>query len=112
MEVLLIEDDAPLADLICRSLTRRGVAAKHVASVAEARTRSAFVNARLVVDLSAVDKAPADDRLWLRQRQPIVLTGASPEQGRSLAESVDAVAYLSKPMEVEELLQALQIGRG
>lgn len=104
--VLVIDDDLSLVQLICRSLERRGVTAKAAATVAEART-AAQPSTRIVVDLSAVSQATSDDLEWLRQRRPIVLTGASPAHGHEIADKIEASAYLEKPVEIGELIEAL-----
>jgi CheY-like chemotaxis protein len=100
--VLVVDDDARLAEITARGLRRLGFDADASSSLRNLRAREV-----LVFDLSLLDALDAPARQDIRARRPIVVTGATDAGSRALAASLDASAYLVKPVELEELADAV-----
>ena len=107
--VLVVDDDARLADITARGLRRMGFDAD--ASVAPRALRAREV---LVFDLSLVEALDGATYRQVQAARPIVLTGATDPASRALASSLDASDYLVKPVELEELAAAInrRMGQG
>jgi CheY-like chemotaxis protein len=100
--VLVVDDDARLAEITARNLRRRGFDADASGSL-----RLTMAGEVLVVDLgllSGLDGTALDE---VRAARPVVVTGATDRASRSLGERVDASAYLVKPVEVDALIEAI-----
>jgi CheY-like chemotaxis protein len=100
--VLVVDDDARLAEITARGLRRLGFDADASSSLRNLRAREI-----LVFDLSlheALDVAARED---VRASRPIVVTGATDPSSRALAANLDASDYLVKPIELEELAAAI-----
>jgi CheY-like chemotaxis protein len=100
--VLVVDDDARLAELTARSLRRLGFDADASGALRTLRPREV-----LVFDLSlfeGLDEAAHRDLLVSR---PIVLTGATDFESKALAERLGASDYLVKPVEVDDLAAAI-----
>lgn len=100
--VLVVDDDARLAEITARGLRRLGFDADSSSTL-----RALKVHEILVFDLSllqGLDGAAHDD---VRASRPIVLTGATDPASRALASGLDASDYLVKPVELEELAAAI-----
>ena len=100
--VLVVDDDARLADITARGLRRLGFDAESSSVL-----RPVGALEVLVFDLSLLE--PLDDaaREQVRASKPIVVTGATDPASRALAEGLDASGYLVKPVELEELAAAI-----
>jgi DNA-binding response OmpR family regulator len=101
--VLVVDDDARLAEITARGLRRVGFDADHSSAIRALRSHEV-----LVLDLSLIDGLDADARRDLRASRPIVLTGATDAASRAQAESLDASFYLIKPIDLEELAAAIE----
>ncbi|HEX9100129.1 MAG TPA: hypothetical protein VF956_11645 [Candidatus Dormibacteraeota bacterium] len=100
--VLVVDDDARLAEITARGLRRLGFDADASSSVRSLRAREV-----LVFDLSLLEALDADAREGIRASRPVVVTGATDPRSRALASSLDASDYLVKPIELEELAAAI-----
>ncbi len=100
--VLVVDDDARLAEITARGLRRLGFDAGASSSLRSLRAREV-----LVFDLSLLEALDAASRLGVRASRPIVVTGATDSGSRALAASLDASDYLVKPIELEELAAAI-----
>jgi CheY-like chemotaxis protein len=100
--VLVVDDDARLAEITARGLRRLGFDAD--SSSALRTLKSGEV---LVFDLSVLDGLDAAAHRDLRASRPIVLTGATDPASRAVADSLEASHYLVKPIELEELAAAI-----
>ncbi len=100
--VLVIDDDARLAELTARGLRRLGY---------EADSAEGFRGLRpgelVVFDLSLVADLDEQSRTALRAARPIVVTGATDPGSRALAANLDASDYLVKPIELDDLVEAI-----
>jgi CheY-like chemotaxis protein len=100
--VLVVDDDARLAEITARGLRRLGFDAG-----ASSALRSLRAGEVLVFDLSLLEALDAAARQDLRASRPIVVTGATDPGSRVLAARLDASDYLVKPVELEELAAAI-----
>jgi CheY-like chemotaxis protein len=100
--VLVIDDDARLAELTARGLRRLGF---------ESDWTDAFRKSRrgevVVFDLGLYSGLDEGARSALRTARPIVVTGATDPGSRALATSLNASDYLVKPVELEDLAAAI-----
>ena len=101
--VLVVDDDGRLAEITARGLRRLGY---------EAESRTSFRTLGpgevLVFDLGLLQGLDAAARHSVRAARPIVVTGATDPGSHALASSVDASDYLVKPIELEELAEAIK----
>ncbi len=100
--VLVVDDDARLAEITARGLRRMGFDADSGSSLRTLKRREV-----LVFDLSLLDGLDAATHQGLRASRPIVVTGATDPASRALADSLDASDYLVKPIELDELAAAV-----
>lgn len=100
--VLVVDDDARLAELTARGLRRLGYEAEP--SSALRRLQPGEV---VVFDLGLEPALDAGARSALAAARPIVVTGATDPASRALAASLDASDYLVKPIELEQLAAAI-----
>lgn len=103
VRVLVVDDDARLAEITARALRRRGFDADSSGTL-----RLAMAGEVLVLDLgvvAGVDDAVLED---VRTARPIIVTGGTDRASRMLGERVDASAYLVKPVDVDELAEAIR----
>lgn len=100
--VLVVDDDARLADITARGLRRLGFDADASSSLRSLRAREV-----MVFDLSLLETLDAAARQSVRASRPIVVTGATDQGSRALAAGLDASDYLVKPIELEELAAAI-----
>jgi len=100
--VLVVDDDARLAEITARGLRRLGFDADASSSLRNLRAREV-----LIFDLSLLEALDAAARQDIRASRPIVVTGATDAGSRALAASLDASDYLVKPIELEELAAAI-----
>ncbi len=101
--VLVIDDDRRLADVTARGLRRLGYEADPTDVVRGARPGEV-----LVVDLGMLEGLAPDVIAGVRRARPIIVTGASGSAARTLADAVAASAYLVKPVELEQLVAAIE----
>ena len=102
VSVLVVDDDARLADITARGLRRLGYEANSSSDLRALRAREI-----VVFDLSLVPGLKPEARAMLRGSRPIVVTGATDTGSRALAASLDASDYLVKPIELQELAAAI-----
>lgn len=100
--VLVVDDDARLAEITARGLRRLGFDADSSTALRTLKAREV-----LVFDLSLLDSLDAATHRDLRSSRPIIVTGATDAASRALGDSLDASAYLVKPVELEELAAAI-----
>jgi CheY-like chemotaxis protein len=100
--VLVVDDDARLAEITARGLRRLGFDADSSSALRTLKSREV-----LVFDLSVLDGLDAAAHGDLRASRPIVVTGATDPASRAVADSLDASHYLVKPIELEELAAAI-----
>ncbi len=103
VRVLVLDDDGRLGELTARGLRRMGFDAE--ASSALRPLRRGEV---LVLDLGLASAVDGAGRERLRSARPVVVTGASDAASRRLAGELDASDYLLKPVELEELAEAIR----
>lgn len=103
IRVLVIDDDQRLGELTARGLRRKGYDAESVPAPRPARPREI-----VVLDLGVAAGLDPVERRALKEARPIILTGASDGQSRALAAELDACAYLVKPADLDELVEAIQ----
>jgi CheY-like chemotaxis protein len=101
--VLVLDDDARLAEITARGLRRLGFDADAASRLRELRDGEV-----LVFDLGLVPGLDAAAKRSVRSAKPIIVTGATDAAGRALAASLDASDYLVKPIELEELAAAIR----
>jgi CheY-like chemotaxis protein len=101
--VLVVDDDARLAELTARGLRRIGF---------DSDSTDAFRKPRpgevVVFDLGLYPGLDEGGRSDLRALRPIVVTGATDSGSRALATSLNASDYLVKPVELEDLAAAIR----
>ncbi len=113
MRLLLVEDDAALADALRAALDRRGIASDHAANASDAgQMLSAARYGALILDIGLSDRSGIEILRDLRGRGdpiPVILLTARGEIGDRI-EGLDAGAddYLVKPFAVEELVARLK----
>ncbi|HEV2036546.1 MAG TPA: hypothetical protein VGU71_20535 [Candidatus Dormibacteraeota bacterium] len=100
--VLVLDDDARLAEITARGLTRLGYEADSGSVLRPLRAREV-----LVFDLSLLVGLDADARAIVRAARPIVVTGATDPASRAVAATLGASDYIVKPIELEELAAAI-----
>jgi CheY-like chemotaxis protein len=100
--ILVIDDDARLAELTARGLRRLGYEAESGPGLRELRPREL-----VVFDLGLASVLGEQDRSVLKAARPIVVTGATDPRSRALAASLGASDYLVKPIELEDLVAAI-----
>jgi CheY-like chemotaxis protein len=101
--VLVVDDDARLAEITARGLRRLGYAADSSSALRPLRKREV-----LVFDLSLFPGLEAAAKKSVRAAKPIVVTGATDRASRALAASLDASDYLVKPVELDDLAAAIK----
>jgi CheY-like chemotaxis protein len=101
--VLVLDDDARLADITARGLRRLGFEAE-----ASAALRSPRPGEIVVFDLSLLEGLDASMLAALRSARPIVVTGATDPASRAAAQDLEASDYLVKPVELEDLAAAIK----
>ena len=101
--VLVVDDDGRLAEITARGLRRLGYEAESSTSF-----RTLGPGEVLVFDLGLLPGLDAAARHSVRAARPIVVTGATDPGSHALASSVDASDYLVKPIELEELAEAIK----
>ena len=101
--VLVVDDDARLAELTARGLRRIGF---------DSDSTDAFRKPRpgelVIFDLGLYSGLDEGGRSALRALRPIVVTGATDPGSRALATSLNASDYLVKPVELEDLAAAIR----
>jgi CheY-like chemotaxis protein len=102
VQVLVIDDDTRLGELTARGLRRLGYEAE-----AAGEFRSLRRHEVVVFDLGLAPGLGETDRSALKTARPIVVTGATDPRSRALAASLGASDYLVKPVELEELVAAI-----
>lgn len=102
VSVLVLDDDARLAEITARGLNRLGYEAD--SGIALRPLRPGEV---LVFDMSLLPGLDAAANEAVRAARPIVVTGATDSASRALAASLGASDYLVKPIELEELAAAI-----
>lgn len=100
--VLVVDDDARLAEITARGLRRKGFDADSSNFLRGLKAREV-----LVFDLSLLGTLDAAAHRDVRASRPIVVTGATDPASRALADSIDASDYLVKPIQLEELAAAI-----
>lgn len=100
--VLVVDDDARLAELTARGLRRLGYDADSTNALRGLRPREI-----VVFDLGLAAALDQSARTALKAARPIVVTGATDPVSRALAASLDASDYLVKPVELEDLVKAI-----
>lgn len=100
--VLVVDDDARLAEITARGLRRLGFDADSSTALRTLKAREV-----LVFDLSVLDSLDAATHQDLRLTRPIIVTGATDAASRALGDSLEASAYLVKPVELDELAAAI-----
>jgi CheY-like chemotaxis protein len=103
VSVLVVDDDARLAELTARGLRRLGYDADSADALRDIRPHEV-----VVFDLGLAPSLDEDSRSALRAARPIVVTGATDPRSRALATDLDASDYLVKPVELEDLAAALR----
>jgi CheY-like chemotaxis protein len=101
--VLVLDDDGRLAEITARGLRRMGFDAD-----SSTRLRELQEGEVLVFDLGLLPGLDAAGRKAVRAAKPVIVTGATEASGRALAASLDASAYLVKPIELGELAAAIR----
>lgn len=101
--VLVVDDDARLAEITARGLRRLGYDAESSSSLRPLRVREV-----LVFDLGLLGGLDVASKKSVRAAKPIVVTGATDRASRALASSLDASDYLVKPIELDELAAAIK----
>jgi CheY-like chemotaxis protein len=102
VSVLVIDDDARLAELTARGLRRMGYDADAAHAFRDPRSGEV-----VVFDLGLAPGLSESERSDLRAARPIVVTGATDPGSRALAADLDASDYLVKPVELEDLVAAI-----
>jgi len=100
--ILVVDGDARLAEITARGLRRLGFDADSSAALRNLQAREV-----LVFDLRLLESLDAGTHQDLRASRPIIVTGATDGPSRALADSLEASAYLVKPVELEELAAAI-----
>ena len=103
VEVLVVDDDARLAEITARGLRRLGYEAESSNELRVLRAREI-----LVFDLGMLPGLDPSARNSVRAARPIVVTGATDHSSRAVASSLDASDYLVKPIELDELAAAIR----
>jgi CheY-like chemotaxis protein len=101
--VLVVDDDARLAELTARGLRRLGYDAESAGALRDQQPREL-----IVFDLSLASGISETAKSALRAARPIVVTGATDPGSRALAASLNASDYLVKPVELNDLVAAIK----
>jgi ActR/RegA family two-component response regulator len=107
VRVLVVDDDARLAEITARGLRRLGFDAN-----ASSEVRGLRDGEVLVFDLGLIPGLDPATRESVRAARPIIVTGATDAAGRAVAASLGATDYLVKPIELEELAAAIKSRMG
>lgn len=102
VSVLVLDDDARLAELTARALRRLGFDADSADAPRDLRPGEV-----VVFDLGLAAGLGESARSALKAARPIVVTGATDPGSRALAAHFDASDYLVKPVELEDLVAAI-----
>ena len=102
ISVLVLDDDARLAELTARGLRRLGYDADSADALRDLRPGEV-----VVFDLGLAAGLGESARSALKAARPIVVTGATDPGSRALAADFDASDYLVKPVELEDLVAAI-----
>jgi CheY-like chemotaxis protein len=102
VSVLVVDDDARLAELTARGLRRLGYEAESADALRDLRPGEV-----VVFDLGLEAALSESTRSALKAARPIVVTGATDRGSRALAAGLDASDYLVKPVELEDLVAAI-----
>lgn len=113
MQVLLVEDDLPLADGLTTALKREGFTVNHVASGKAALLAAETVPPELVIlDLGLPDMDGLDVLKQLHKGKTpllvLVLTARNTTEDKVSGLNLGADDYLAKPFEMPELLARLR----
>jgi len=108
---LLVEDEAPLRNVIARNLTSRGIDVHEASTVAEALAAAngalRDLPDLLLLDINLPDRSGWDVLRDLRRRQvqipTIVISAVRVSQNR--LDEFQPMAYLPKPFPIEALLR-------
>ena len=118
VRLLIVDDEIGFADVLRKRMARRGIDATPAASGEEAvriLRASEFDVAIVDLKLEGMDGLEILKvfKLMAPEMPVLMLTGHGSEEARDACMQQGAVGYLSKPMEFEELLEAVQraIGR-
>jgi CheY-like chemotaxis protein len=103
VSVLVVDDDARLAELTARGLRRLGYEADSADAFRELRPGEV-----VVFDLGLAAHLDQPARSALTTARPIVVTGATDPGSRALAANLDASDYLVKPVELDDLVAAIK----
>lgn len=102
--VVVIDDERRLADVLARRLAREGLATRAAYDI---RGACAGTDGRrqevVILDLSVLDGAGAEERAWAAMARPIVITGASRREAERLLGEIEPFALVEKPFSSEEL---------
>ena len=102
VSVLVVDDDARLAELTARGLRRMGYDAESANALRDVQPHEV-----VVFDLGLEAALSEASRSDLKAARPIVVTGATDPTSRALAAGLDASDYLVKPVELEDLVAAI-----
>jgi CheY-like chemotaxis protein len=102
VQILVVDDDARLAELTARGLRRLGYEAEAAIALRELHPSEI-----VVFDLSLLPGLDESARKALTAARPIVVTGATDSGSRALAGRLKASDYLVKPVELEDLVAAI-----
>lgn len=111
MKVLLVEDDAPLADVIARNLRARG----HMLAVASTAEEAVLSMAETWPDAVVLDVNLPDQTGWDvlrrltvadRQRLSVIVISAAPISEKRVVE-FQPLRHLQKPFPIEALVRLL-----
>jgi CheY-like chemotaxis protein len=102
-KVLVVDDDARLAEITARALGRLGFDADWSSALRPMRPKDI-----LVFDLGIVPSLDAAAKTSVRAARPIVVTGATDQASRALASSLEASDYLVKPIDFDVLAAAIK----
>ncbi|MEF2230607.1 MAG: response regulator [Pseudodesulfovibrio sp.] len=118
IRLLIVDDEIGFADVLRKRMARRGIDATSAASGEEAvRTLRAAEFDVAIVDLKLEGMDGLEIlkvfRLMAPEMPVLMLTGHGSEDARDACMKQGAVGYLSKPMEFDRLLEAVQhaVGR-
>ena len=117
VRLLIVDDEIGFADVLRKRMARRGIDATPAASGEEAvriLRASEFDVAIVDLKLEGMDGLEILKvfKLMAPDMPVLMLTGHGSEEARDACMKQGAVGYLSKPMEFEELLEAVQRATG
>jgi CheY-like chemotaxis protein len=102
VSILVVDDDERLAELTARGLRRLGYEAESTGALRQLRP-----NELVVFDLSLASGLDEGTRRALTTARPIVVTGATDPGSRAQAARLGASDYLVKPVELDDLVAAI-----